>query len=143
MKSDVDVDVRNQRWLADIESDGSVLKNLSGRSAVIADGLSRAPHDLTPELADRARAIREFRVEDFMDLLEEPGALQVDTLPGHSPPTPDSSPGEARAEAEPSPVAAYCASVGSPLVVEVVLVEDHAKQGQYNQKWFLEAVGNS
>ena len=42
MKSDVDVDVRNQRWLADIESDGSVLKNLSGRSAVIADGLSRA-----------------------------------------------------------------------------------------------------
>ena len=52
----IDVDVRHQRWIADIESDGSVLKNLSGRMATIADGLSRHPHDLTPELADRAKA---------------------------------------------------------------------------------------
>ena len=64
----IDTDVRSLRWLADIRSDGSELKNLSGRMQRIADGLSREPWDLTPELQDRKRSIREFKVAEFLDL---------------------------------------------------------------------------
>ena len=89
-KKDGELDIRSLRWIADIESDGSQLKNLSGRAQIvqIGDGLSRAPHDLTPELANRARSIREFSVEKFLDAREEDN-LQVSTLPGHAPPVPD------------------------------------------------------
>jgi hypothetical protein len=39
----VDQDARSNRWIADIESDGSSLRSLSGRAMVIGDGLSRGP----------------------------------------------------------------------------------------------------
>ena len=87
-----DVDQKHLRWMADIESDGSQLKHISARSSWmrIADGLSRsgfgvelsAHPDLTAELANRARQIREFRVEDLLDTLEPPGEIQVNSLPG-------------------------------------------------------------
>ena len=112
----IDVDVRHQRWMADIDSDGSRLNNLSGRMATIADGLSRNPWDLTPELANRAKAIREFRIDEFLDLLEGDG-VQPSTLPGHATPTPDGC-------AAPQPWA-MLAALGARQPLPVLLVEEH------------------
>ena len=87
-----DVDVRHIRWLADLQSDGSVLKNLTARATWvrIADGLSRAQGlqsmdaqgRLSAELAERARRIREFRVEEVLNVQEAVGEIQADGLPG-------------------------------------------------------------
>ena len=130
--SAVDVDARHNRWIADLESDGSRLKNLSGRSAAIADGLSRAPHDLTPELADRARSIREFSVKEFLDQLEEPG-LQVSTLPGHAPPNPDGSSASA--------LTLQLAAIGAPRVVRVVFLVDYGTHSsRFGEAWAVAAL---
>ena len=55
--------------------------------ATIADGLPREPWDLTAGLLDRKRSIRDFRVKDYLDVLEADG-LQPSALPGQSAPTP-------------------------------------------------------
>ena len=39
----VDIDTKLLRWVSEIMSDGSEIKSLSGRSAVLGDGASRNP----------------------------------------------------------------------------------------------------
>ena len=74
------------RWVGDIEGSGDRLKNLSGRMATVADGLSREPWDLFAKLLDRKKSIRDFRVEDVLHALETDG-MQPSALPGQSAPT--------------------------------------------------------
>ena len=69
------------RWVIDIESDGSRLRNLSGRSAKLADGLSRGPRGLDAELVNKARQIRNFSDDEYFDD-KETDDLQPSCLPG-------------------------------------------------------------
>ena len=76
------------RWISEIESDGSRLQNLSGRSAVLGDALSRL---LQESLDQHGKRFREFSIEDYLDECEEDG-LPPSALVGHAPPTPERGP---------------------------------------------------
>jgi len=52
LQTAVDLDPRHLRWISNLMSDGSVLLNLSGRSAKLGDGLSRNP--ITDQLRSQA-----------------------------------------------------------------------------------------
>ena len=63
LQTAIDMDPRHLRWVADIQSNGSTLKNLSGRSARLGDGLSRNP--LTDEIRRRGQSINGVLVGGF------------------------------------------------------------------------------
>lgn len=73
------------RWISEIESDGSRLQNLSGRSAVLGDALSRLLQD---RIEQRGRRFREFSIEDYLDECGENG-IQACAVAGHAMPTPE------------------------------------------------------
>ena len=83
LQTAIDMDPRHLRWVADIQSDGSTLMNLSGRSARLGDGLSRNP--LTDEIRRQSVSIKGFSLEDFLADLEsggmEPQAMPSQCLP--------------------------------------------------------------
>ena len=100
----------------------------------IADGLSREPWDLTPELRDRKRSIREFKVDEFLDLQEGDGA-QNWTIPGHAPPNPDSSTRRAG-----TVVQEALAAVGARTPLRVLVLEDHRYAGRVEPAWLVQAL---
>eukprot|EP00969_Alexandrium_andersonii_P218565 9654159-Alexandrium_andersonii.AAC.1 len=69
------------RWITEIESDGSQLRNLNGRAAVLGDGLGRR---FEAELAQSACALRTFDIEEFLDHCEEADKIQLGVLPNHA-----------------------------------------------------------
>ena len=83
LQTAIDMDPRHLRWVADIQSDGSTIMNLSGRSAKLGDGLSRNP--LTDEMRRQGQSIKGFCLADFLADLEsgdmEPQAMPSQCLP--------------------------------------------------------------
>ncbi|HIL57533.1 MAG TPA: hypothetical protein EYG39_06465, partial [Rhodothermales bacterium] len=71
-----DADYTIVRWLADIESDGSRLRNLSGRSAALGDALSRHDLDHARFLREQAHSLRQLTLEDLFDEYEDDGPQQ-------------------------------------------------------------------
>ena len=61
------------RWTADLESDGSRLRNLAGRAAHLGDGLSRHDEAHMAVLRKAAHSLRGATVEDFLDDMEDDG----------------------------------------------------------------------
>merc|ERR1712242_122844 len=74
-----EAEAKHTRWVADIESDGSRLRNMAGRLAVMADALSR-------QLAVPPRRLRDLVLEDFLAEFEGEG-IQCDAVPLHAPPS--------------------------------------------------------
>jgi len=72
---------KHVRWVAEIESDGSRLKNISGRSAVLGDVPSRSPLGAAEAMTAPIRKFRDFSLEDYLNDYEAEG-LQVDGLGG-------------------------------------------------------------
>ena len=119
-----DVDARHIRWIADIESDGSTLKNLSGRAKLmrIADGLSRAYATLTAELEDRAHRMRKFDVKELLDTQEQPDEVQADGIPGQQLPFFEEQ-GSAQQDSE---IHAILASLSVQRSVALLTLMDHS-----------------
>jgi len=77
-----DVEVKHLRWLAELLSDGSEIRSLSGRSAKLGDGFSRNPKDRdalieqrTKDLRGLAGQVRGFSLEEYLsDWPDERGA---------------------------------------------------------------------
>ena len=61
------------RWIADIESDGSRVRNLAGRAAHLGDGLSRQDESHARTLREAAHSLWGASIEDFLDDLEDDG----------------------------------------------------------------------
>ena len=60
-----DADSSAIRWIADLESDGSQLRNLAGRSAHLGDGLSRHDEAHAAVLRKAAHSLRGACIDDF------------------------------------------------------------------------------
>ena len=70
--SDIGVDAKLVRWVAEILADGSEIRSLSGRSAKLGDGISRNPKDRdallqarTKDLAGIAGQLKGFNLEEY------------------------------------------------------------------------------
>ena len=74
---------KHVRWVAEIESDGSRLKNLCGKSAVLGDVLSRSPVGASEAMLAPLRKFRDFSLDDYLDECEGPG-LQADGAGTHA-----------------------------------------------------------
>ena len=61
------------RWIADLESDGSRLRNLAGRAAHLGDGLSRQDEAHARFLRDASHSLRGASIDDFLDDMEDDG----------------------------------------------------------------------
>ncbi len=61
------------RWIADIESDGSRIRNLAGRAAHLGDGLSRQDEAHSTALREASKSLRSASIEDFLDDMEDDG----------------------------------------------------------------------
>ena len=61
------------RWVADIESDGSRLQNLSGRAAAMGDRLSRHDMKHAKFLPEEMHRLSSLTVEDLLDEDEDDG----------------------------------------------------------------------
>ena len=68
-----EADAASIRWIADLESDGSRLRNLAGRAAHLGDGPSR--HDMAHAafLQKAAHTLRGASIEDLLDDMEDDG----------------------------------------------------------------------
>ena len=54
------------RWIGDIESDGSRLRNISGRSAILGDGPSRHNEAHGKFLREQAHSLSNITVDDLL-----------------------------------------------------------------------------
>ena len=109
----VDLDARHLRWISNIMSDGSVLLNLSGRSAKLGDGLSRNP--ITDQLRAQAKSIQGFSVAEFLEDCST-GGLEPQTLPSHCLPDPESAS---------APIRALFMAVAERMDVKTLVLEDY------------------
>ena len=113
LQTAVDLDPRHLRWVSNIMSDGSVLMNLSGRSAKLGDGLSRNP--ITDQLREQARSIQGFSVAEFLADCST-GGMEAQTLPSHCLPDPDTASASVRA---------MFMAIGERMDVKTLLLEDY------------------
>lgn len=74
------IDPKMLRWTTEINANGSELRSLGGRSARLGDGTSRNPKDRdelieqrTKDLKGLVGQVRGFRLEDYLDDMDEPG----------------------------------------------------------------------
>ncbi|CAK9002134.1 Retrovirus-related Pol polyprotein from transposon 412 [Includes: Protease [Durusdinium trenchii] len=92
--SDIGVDAKLVRWVAEILADGSEIRSLSGRSAKLGDGFSRNPKDRdallqarTKDLAGIAGQLKGFNLEEYLGAGTEdeegaiPWAVGEDAVP--------------------------------------------------------------
>ena len=56
----VDIDVKHLRWYSEIVADGSEIRSLSGRTAVLGDGISRNPIDRDEVMEQRSKDLRGY-----------------------------------------------------------------------------------
>ena len=56
----VDVDVKHLRWYSEIVADGSEIRSLSGRTAVLGDGISRNPIDRDEVMEQRSKDLQGY-----------------------------------------------------------------------------------
>ena len=108
-----DIEVKHLRWYSDIVGDGSEIRSLSGRTAVLGDGISRNPADRDAIMEQRAKDLqgyagqdRKFCIDQFLPDGEDPGMPAPWIVGDHALPDPDlfrdptaSSSGEASAAA--------------------------------------------
>ena len=87
----VDIDTKHLRWVSEIMSDGSEIKSLSGRSAVLGDGTSRNPINRdeliearSTDLKGISGMVRNFDVQQFLSEYEQTGTSIPWALPSHS-----------------------------------------------------------
>ena len=73
LQTSEEIQPKHLRWLSELLADGSVLRSLSGRSAKLADGLSRNPPERDELLAQRTKdlqgligQLRGFSLEEFL-----------------------------------------------------------------------------
>ena len=71
--SDIGVDMKLVRWIAEILADGSEIRSISGRAAKLGDGFSRNPKDRDRLIAERTKDIegltsqmRGFDLQEFL-----------------------------------------------------------------------------
>ena len=83
-----DADYTTIRWIGDIESDGSRLYNISGRSCLLGDGPSRAHPEHVAELRRQATRLRNAKVDDLADSDREEGELDTWSIPSSALPEP-------------------------------------------------------
>ena len=125
LQTAIDLDPRHLRWIANLMSDGSVLMNLSGRSAKLGDGLSRNP--ITDQFREQAKAIQGFSVKEFLEDCAS-GGMEPQTLPSHCLP-----------DTEVESYAAVYAAAGERMDVQVLLMEDYGsstrREMQQAQVW--------
>ena len=76
----VDIEVKHLRWYSEIVADGSEIRSLSGRTAVLGDGISRNPIDRDEVMEQRSKdlqgyagQIRGFNLDEFLSDWENPG----------------------------------------------------------------------
>ena len=81
LQTSEEIQPKHLRWLSELLADGSVLRSLSGRSAKLADGLSRNPPERDELLSQRTKdlqgligQLRGFSLEEFLGE-EEPGRV--------------------------------------------------------------------
>ncbi len=91
----VDIDVKHLRWYSEIVADGSEIRSLSGRTAVLGDGISRNPIDRDEVMEQRSRdlqgyagQIRGFNLDQFLSDWEDPGMPVPWTIGDHALPSP-------------------------------------------------------
>ena len=134
---DVGADVKLIRWVAEILSDGSEIRSLSGRSAKLGDGYSRNPKDRDELLQSRTRdleglmgQLKGFNLEEYLgEGTEDPSipvawAIGNDALP--EPRGSSSSSSGCYAEARGSSSGSRCyAEVEEGLQVKVLVVADY------------------
>ena len=81
LQTSEEIQPKHLRWLSELLADGPVLRSLSGRSAKLADGLSRNPPERDELLSQRTKdlqgligQLRGFSLEEFLGE-EEPGRV--------------------------------------------------------------------
>jgi len=95
----VNIEVKHLRWYSEIVSDGSEVRSLSGRTAVLGDGISRNPIDRDSVMEQRSKdlqgfagQIRAFDLDEFLSDWEDPGAPVPWTIGDHALPSPIETP---------------------------------------------------
>ena len=91
-----DIEVKHLRWYSEIVADGSEIRSLSGRTAVLGDGISRNPIDRNEIMDQRgkdlqgyAAQIRGFDLDEFLSDWEDPGMPVPWTVGDHAQPSPE------------------------------------------------------
>ncbi len=91
----VGIEVKHLRWYSEIVADGSEIRSLSGRTAVLGDGISRNPIDRDEVMEQRSRdlqgyagQIRGFDLDQFLSDWEDPGMPVPWTIGDHALPSP-------------------------------------------------------
>ena len=146
---DVGADVKLVRWVAEILSDGSEIRSLSGRSAKLGDGFSRNPKERdellqnrTKDLEGLAGQLKGFNLEEYLGDGAEDSSVPVtwgigdDAIPDTSGDVSvserhavgaDQSGGEVSVS---EPLADLVGSIGARPRVKVLVVADYCSHGE-------------
>ena len=137
---DVGADVKLVRWVAEILSDGSEIRSLSGRSAKLGDGFSRNPKERdellrlrTKDLAGLAGHLKEFNLEEYLGGSTEDPEVPVVWGIGNDA-VPDSRGGDPSSDHRAESIGAVGSSVGVPERLRVLFVGDYARHSD-NALW--------
>ena len=119
------IDVKHLRWVAEITSDGSCIRSLSGRAAKLGDGISRNPSNRDEILQQRSKdlaglcgQLRGFDLDEFLSDHEDPSIALPWTLASDAVPDKPMPP-------KVQTIAAIAAEEGLAATVKVLYVADY------------------